>query len=277
MHQRSARQLQLETALRRALERSELHLHYQPQLTPDGQIVGVEALLRWQHPELGPISPAEFVPLAEGNGQIIQIGAWVMTTAARQMKRWMDDGLPRTVIAVNLSAVQFRDPHLPQLVQQVLTETGLPADCLELELTESVATGSPNGLAGGVPTAAIAMMDSLHALGVRLSIDDFGTGWSSLNYLKGFRIHNLKIDQSFIRDICSDPVDRAIVLVIVQLAHALKLKTIAEGVETDEQFEFLRRHGCDILQGYRFCKPMEPEAALAWMREFSRKRELQSA
>lgn len=260
MQPRSVRHLQLEAHLRRAIERDELLLHYQPQLdTKTGRVVGLEALVRWRHPELGMVSPGEFIPLAEHNGQIVPIGEWVMRTAAKQMKTWMDQGLPPLVMAVNLSAVQFRDPTLPERVQAILSETGLPACNLELELTESVATGNP--------TAAIVMMDRLHALGLRLSIDDFGTGYSSLNYLKRFRIDTLKIDQSFVRDIHSDPDDRAIVQAIIQMAHALNLTTIAEGVETDEQADYLRANGCDMLQGYRFCRPIEPQAALLWLQE----------
>jgi len=258
MQQRSVRHLQVEAALRRAVERDELQLHYQPQLDlQTGEVVGAEALVRWRHPELGLVSPGEFIPLAESSGQIMAIGEWVLRTAVKQMKAWIDGGLAPRVVAVNLSAIQFRDPGLPELVQAALTEAGLPAHCLELELTESVATGNP--------TAAIAMMDRLYSMGVRLSIDDFGTGYSSLNYLKRFRIHTLKIDQSFVRDIGTDADDRAIVQAIVQMAHALNLTTIAEGVETDEQAKFLRSHGCDMVQGYRYCRPMVPEAALAWM------------
>ena len=258
MQQRSMRQLQLEAALRRAAERDELLLHYQPQLDArTGAVLGVEALVRWKHPELGMVSPGEFIPLAESSGQILAIGEWVMRTAVRQTKTWLDAGLGELVVAVNLSAIQFRDPGLPELVKAILDEAQLPPSRLELELTESVATGNP--------TAAIAMMDRLHALGVRLSIDDFGTGYSSLNYLKRFRIHTLKIDQSFVRDIGSDADDRAIVQAIVQMAHALNLTTIAEGVETDEQASFLRTQGCDAMQGYRFCRPLDAAAAAEWM------------
>lgn len=260
MQQRSVRHLQVEAALRRAVERDELQLHYQPQLDlHSGEVIGVEALVRWRHPELGMVSPGEFIPLAENSGQIMVIGEWVMRTAVRQMRRWMDAGMRPRVVAVNLSAVQFRDPGLPDLVKSILDEAGLPAQCLELELTESVATGNPN--------AAIAMMDRLYSMGVRLSIDDFGTGYSSLNYLKRFRIHMLKIDQSFVRDIGTDADDRAIVQAIIQMAHALKLTTIAEGVETDEQAAFLRAHGCDMVQGYHFCRPIVAEAAHAWILE----------
>ena len=263
MVNRSARQLQLEAALRRAEEREELALVYQPQVClHSGRLVGVEALIRWKHPDLGMISPAEFIPLAESSGQILSIGAWVMRTAVRQMKQWIDDGLPSNVVAVNLSAVQFRDPGLPELVQKVLDDAGLPPSCLELELTESVAAHNP--------AEACEIMDRLHALGVRLSIDDFGTGFSSLSHLKRFPIHTLKIDQSFVRDISTDPDDRAIVQAIIQMSRALRLTTIAEGVETDEQASFLQSHGCEAAQGYRFCKPLPPEEALAWVQTHTR-------
>ena len=257
MQQRSARQLQLESALRRALERGELLLHYQPQLDADGeQLVGVEALLRWKHPEFGFVSPAEFIPLAETSGQIVAIGEWVLRTAVAQLKAWMDAGVPPMAVAVNLSAVQFRHAGLPDAVARALSDAGLPARYLELELTESVTAN---------PSAAIAMMDALHALGVRLSLDDFGTGYSSLSYLKRFPLHTLKIDQSFVRDIDTDPDDRAIVQAIIQMARALKLQTIAEGVETKAQHEFLRVEGCDMVQGYRFCRPIDGASIPDWI------------
>jgi len=257
MQQRSARQLQLESALRRALERGELLLHYQPQLDGNGeQLVGVEALLRWKHPEFGYVSPAEFIPLAETSGQIVAIGEWVLRTAVAQLKAWTDAGVPPMVVAVNLSAVQFRHVGLPDAVARALSDAGLPAQYLELELTESVTAN---------PAAAISMMDALHALGVRLSLDDFGTGYSSLSHLKRFPLHTLKIDQSFVRDIDTDPDDRAIVQAIIQMARALDLQTIAEGVETDAQHQFLRREGCDMMQGYRFCRPMDAAALEMWI------------
>jgi len=257
MQQRSARQLQLESALRRALERNEMLLHYQPQLDANGEtLVGVEALLRWRHPEFGMVSPVEFIPLAEISGQIVAIGEWVLRTAVAQLKSWMDAGVPPMVVAVNLSAVQFRHAGLPDVVLRALNDAGLPARHLELELTESVTAN---------PAAAIATMDALHGLGVRLSLDDFGTGYSSLSHLKRFPLHTLKIDQSFVRDIDTDPDDRAIVQAIIQMARALNLKTIAEGVETDAQHQFLRREGCDMMQGYRFCRPMDAAALEMWI------------
>ena len=259
MQQRSARQLQLESALRRAIERNELLLHYQPQLDADGvQLVGVEALLRWKHPEFGFVSPGEFIPLAETSGQIVAIGEWVLRTAVAQLQTWIAAGVPPMVVAVNLSAVQFRHPGLIAAVTRALEDSGLPAKYLELELTESVTAN---------PAAATAVMDALHGLGVRLSLDDFGTGFSSLNYLKRFPLHTLKIDQSFVRDIDTDPDDRAIVRAVIQLARALNLKTIAEGVETDAQHQFLRHEGCDMMQGYRFCRPIDAAALEMWIAE----------
>jgi diguanylate cyclase (GGDEF)-like protein/PAS domain S-box-containing protein len=255
----SRRRLALEAALRRATERDELLLHYQPQWDlHTGTLTGLEALVRWQHPELGMVSPGEFIPLAESNGQILDIGAWVLREAVTQLKTWLDAGMAPTVVAVNISAVQFRDPALPELVRSVLQASGLPAHLLELELTESVATGQP--------AAAIAMMRRLHDLGVRLSIDDFGTGYSSLNYLKRFPIHTLKIDQSFVRDISTDADDRAIVQAIVQLAKALSLTTIAEGVETEAQAAFLRKQGCQVVQGFLYCRPLAPSVLIDWLR-----------
>ena len=193
MQAQSVRALQLENALRRALEREQFHLHYQPQMNlATGTVRSVEALLRWQHPQLGAISPGEFIPIAEDSGQILQIGEWVLRTALAQLKAWRSCGFPELTMAVNLSAIQFRQPQLPELVSRVLAEFDLPPDSLELELTEGVAVDDPH--------AAVATMDQLHARGVRMSMDDFGTGYSSLSQLKRFQIFKLKIDQSFVRD-----------------------------------------------------------------------------
>ncbi|MEW5903298.1 MAG: EAL domain-containing protein [Pseudomonadota bacterium] len=249
MQAHSARTLQLSNALRHALARGELQLYYQPQISlHDDSVLGAEVLLRWQHPELGMVSPAEFIPIAEDSGQIIPIGEWVMRAATRQTKAWMDDGLPPMLIAVNLSANQFRHPNLPELVSRILDESGLPHQHLELELTEAVAMDDPQG--------AIAVMDQLHEQGIRMSIDDFGTGYSSLSYLKRFKVYKLKIDQSFVRDLTVDPEDQAIVTAVINMAKGLGLQTIAEGVETEGQLEFLRRQGCDEIQGYYFSKPL---------------------
>lgn len=249
MQAHSARNLQLVNALRLAPEHNQLQIHYQPQVSiADQRIIGVEALLRWTHPELGAVSPTEFIPVAEDSGLILVIGEWVLRQAVRQAKSWMQQGLPPLIMAVNLSAVQFRHPNLPNLVTQILNEEGLPPEYLELELTEGVAMHDPQ--------SAIAVMNNLHERGVRMSIDDFGTGYSSLSLLKKFKIYKLKIDQSFIRDISTDPEDRAIVVAVIQLAYSLGLQTIAEGVETAEQLAFLRDRGCNEMQGYFYSKPL---------------------
>lgn len=249
MQERSDRTLQLENALRRVLEFGQLQLHFQPQISLEGGgVVGVEALLRWQHPEMGAVGPSDFIPVAEDSGLILPIGEWVLRTAVRQMKAWMDAGLSPQVMAVNLSAVQFRQVRLPDLVSQILDEFELPPHCLELELTESVAMDNP--------LTAIAVINELHARGIRMSIDDFGTGYSSLSYLKRFKVSKLKIDQSFVRDISTDPDDAAIVEAIIGLSRSLGLQTIAEGVETAEQLDFLRSKGCQEVQGYYYARPM---------------------
>jgi len=252
MQAHSARTLQLNFALRHALERHELYLHYQPQLSlSNGRVVGAEALLRWNHPELGMISPAEFIPVAEDSGQIIPIGEWVLRTAAQQLKSWLERGLPPIVVAVNLSAVQFRQTDIADVITRIIDEVQLPHGYFEVELTEAVSMKDPQ--------AAIAVMNSLHAMGIRMSIDDFGTGYSSLSYLKKFKVNKLKIDQSFVRDLSDDPEDKAIVSTIINLASSLGLHTIAEGVETASQLAFLRLQGCDEVQGYYFSKPLLAE------------------
>jgi len=249
MQAHSERNLQLVNALRHALARNELVLHYQPQVAMnDGRIIGAEALLRWQHPELGMISPAEFIPIAEDSGQIIAIGEWVLRTAVNQVKTWQRNGLPAMVIAVNLSAIQFRQPDLPELVSRILDEAQLAPEYLELELTEAVAMDDPQ--------TAVSIMDKLFARGIRMSIDDFGTGYSSLSYLKRFKVYKLKIDQSFVRNISDNPEDKAIVTTIINLASSLGMHTVAEGVETAGQLAFLRLQGCDEVQGYYFSKPL---------------------
>lgn len=249
MQIRSARHLKLVNALRQALERNQLQIYYQPQVSmQDGRIIGAEALLHWTHPALGSVSPSEFIPSAEESGLIMPIGEWVLRHAARQAKSWMQNGLVPLVMAVNLSAVQFRHPDLPNLITRILDEEGLPPEYLELELTEGVAMHDPQN--------AIAVMNKLHERGVRMSIDDFGTGYSSLSHLKKFKVYKLKIDQSFVRDISTDPEDRAIVSAVINMAKSLGLQTIAEGVETAGQLAFLREQGCDEMQGYYYCKPL---------------------
>ena len=264
MQAHSTRSLQMENALRRALERDEFSLNYQPQIAlSDGRVIGAEALLRWQHPEWGTVSPAEFIPIAEDSGQILKIGEWVLRTAAGQMKTWIDSGLGPMVVAVNISALQFRDSQLPALLGRVLEEVRLPAEYLELELTEGVAMGDPLG--------TIAIMENLHQRGIHMSIDDFGTGYSSLNYLKRFQIYKLKIDQSFVHNITEDPEDRAIVRAIIGLARSLNMQTIAEGVESADQLTFLREQGCDGVQGYYFSKPLSTEKFEEYVRQHKEK------
>jgi diguanylate cyclase (GGDEF)-like protein/PAS domain S-box-containing protein len=259
MQAHSVRRLTLENALRHALDRDQLRLHYQPQVSlQDGRIIGAEGLLRWQHPELGAVSPAEFIPIAEESGLILLIGEWVLRTAVHQMKSWMDSGLAPMIIAVNLSAVQFRHTHLPELVTQILEEAQLPPKYLELELTEGVAMDDPLG--------AIAVMNDLHERGIRMSIDDFGTGYSSLSYLKKFKVYKLKIDQSFVPDISENPEDKAIVSAIISLASSLGMQSIAEGVETAGQLAFLRNQGCNEVQGYYFSKPLPADEFETYVR-----------
>lgn len=249
----SRRHLQLTNALRHALENNELHLVYQPQISlMDESIIGAEVLLRWQNPELGSISPAEFIPIAEDSGLIVSIGEWVLSTAVKQVKVWIDQGFSQLIIAVNLSAVQFRQPGLASMVTRILEETHLPAEHLELELTEGAAMYDPQ--------SAIVIMNDLHTRGIRMSIDDFGTGYSSLSYLKKFKVYKLKIDQSFVRDITTDSEDKAIVNAIINMANSLGLQTIAEGVETKEQLECLTKQGCNEVQGYYYSKPLDAEA-----------------
>ena len=258
MQQQSSRVLQLENALRRAIERDQLQLVYQPQLSlQDGSIIGVEALLRW-HSEFGLISPTEFIPIAESTGQIIQIGEWVLRTAVAQLKIWQEQGIKPFVMAVNISAVQFRQANLPDVVSQILREAQLPSQYLELELTESVAMDNP--------LTAITIMHNFHAHGIRLAIDDFGTGYSSLSYLKSFRVHKLKIDQSFIRNLDEHLEDQAIISAVINLSHSLGFQIIAEGVETQEQLSYLHAQQCDEIQGYYFSKPLSAEQFVAFIK-----------
>ena len=257
MEEKTALHLQLINALRFAQERSELALHYQPQIDAQtGRLVGAEALLRWTNPLLGTVEPSVFIPAAEESGLILSIGEWVIRKAVRQLAIWNKQGMAPLVVAVNLSAVQFRQPDFPQMVTRILDEEGLPANCLELELTEGVAMHDP--------LAATAVLNDLYERGIGIAIDDFGTGYSSLSHLKKFRVHKLKIDRSFVRDICTDPEDKAIVSAVINMAKSLGLKTVAEGVETGRQERFLRDQGCDEIQGYYHSKPLPPEAFEAY-------------
>ncbi|MGJ9419877.1 EAL domain-containing protein [Massilia sp. CMS3.1] len=249
MNEESLERVRIESALRNAVERDEFVLYYQPQVDiKTGKICGMEALIRWQHPELGMVPPGRFISIAEETGMIVAIGAWVLRTACAQNKAWQDAGFDKLRVAVNLSARQFGAADLIENLAAVLHDTGLEPKYLEIELTESLFMSDI--------TPAVELLHRMKALGVNLSIDDFGTGYSSLSYLSRFPIDVLKIDRSFVADITRDANDEAIVTSIIALAHNLKLAVIAEGVETGEQLDYLRRHGCDEMQGYYFSKPL---------------------
>ncbi|HUX30250.1 MAG TPA: EAL domain-containing protein [Thiobacillus sp.] len=249
MNAEAVEHLSMRNGLRKALARSEFVLHYQPQINlASGTVVGAEALIRWQHPELGMIPPARFIPVAEESGLIVPIGEWVVREACRQAMAWRQAGLPGLTMAVNLSAVQFKRGNLEQTVISALEESGFNPSSLELELTESILLHDTESV--------LATVKRLKALGVKLSIDDFGTGYSSLSYLKRFAVDKLKIDQSFIRDLATDPDDAAIIHAIIQMAHSLNLGTIAEGVENAGMLEQLRVFRCDEAQGFHFAGPM---------------------
>ena len=260
MNRQAHEHLMLQNRLHQALYRAELQLHYQPQLDADGgKVTGVEALLRWHNPELGDVPPARFIPVAEDCGLIVPIGAWVIEQSCRQAQAWRQAGLPDLTMSVNLSALQFRRAGLIETVAGALARSGLPPHLLELELTETIMLQDVEN--------TLDTVRQLKALGVRLSIDDFGTGYSSLSYLKRFAVDRLKIDQSFVRDINTDPDDAAIVTAIIQLARSLRLGIIAEGVETPEQLAYLREAGCSEVQGYLFSRPLAPAALDAFLRE----------
>ena len=249
----------LESALRQALRRDEFVLHFQPQVSVQtGGIVGVEALLRWHHPELGLVAPGSFVPLAEDTGLIEGIGAWVMREACRQVRGWMAEGLPALRVAVNLSGREISALPLTERIAATLCETGLDPSLLELEITEGSMMANLE--------AAVGALNAVKALGVTLALDDFGTGYSSLNYLRRFPIDRLKLDASFIRQIAHDEIDQAIARAAIELGHGLKLGVVAEGVETPAQLEVLRTNGCDAYQGHLFAAPLPPEELGALLR-----------
>jgi diguanylate cyclase (GGDEF)-like protein/PAS domain S-box-containing protein len=248
----------MEKDLRLALEQDQFTLVYQPQVDlMTGKICGAEALLRWKHPEKGFISPAEFIPVAEETGQIVPIGEWVIRTACWRFASWQKQGMPAIPVAVNLSIRQLRQPNLANVIEAAVQENGLDPHCLELEITEGIMMGDTK--------AAMEFLTRMHRLGVQMSIDDFGTGFSSLSYLKNLPVHKLKIDQSFVCDIETDESDAAIVRSIISLGHRLDLKVIAEGVETLEQLDFLRIRGCDEVQGYYFSRPLSADDFLKFV------------
>jgi diguanylate cyclase (GGDEF)-like protein/PAS domain S-box-containing protein len=249
MNVRAVERQSIEESLRRALERQEFALHYQPKVNlSTGEITGAEALLRWTHPTRGPISPGEFIPVAEDCGLILQIGNWVLREACKQARNWVDAGLPLATMAVNISAMEFRDENFLEGVFAILEDTGLDPRSLELELTESVLMKRAG--------SAESILRRLRERGVQLAVDDFGTGYSSLSYLRKFPIDALKIDQSFVRQITTTPGETTIVTAIISMGRSLKLRIVAEGVETQEELEFLRAHHCDEAQGYYFSRPV---------------------
>jgi EAL domain-containing protein (putative c-di-GMP-specific phosphodiesterase class I) len=235
-------------------------LHYQPKVSLiSGCIIGVEALLRWQSPTRGSVSPAKFIPIAEETGLIVPIGEWVLHTACAQNRTWQKNGLPPIKMAVNLSARQFKQPNLVEIIAKILKETDLDANYLELELTESLIIENVQ--------QTITVLQQLHDMGIVLSLDDFGTGYSSLSYLKRFPIDILKIDQSLVRDLVFNSDDAAITEAIISLAHSLHLGVIAEGVETQEQLDYLQANGCNEIQGYYFSRPLPADVLTKLLEE----------
>ncbi len=252
MNESSDEMLLLESDLRKAIDQDELYLHYQPQYDSETEkIVGIEALIRWQHPEKGMISPDKFIPMAETTGMIDQIGKWVLREACEHAVRWLKDGYQLNKIAVNLSAQQLKDEKLPEIIALILDETGMVAEKLCVELTETAMITDPE--------AALIVLTKVKALGVSLSLDDFGTGYSSLSYLKRFPIDTLKIDKAFIQDVKVDKEDAALVKAIIAMAHGLGMDVVAEGVEVQEQFEFLNDNDCDTIQGFLFSRPLSAD------------------
>ncbi len=265
MNAAAFQRLALENSLRKALDREELLLHFQPQVdVTTGTIFGAEALVRWKHPELGMVSPADFIPLAEETGLILPMGEWILRSAAAQGKAWQDLGLGALIVAVNLSGRQFRQQQLVRTVESVLKTTGIDPRCLELEITESILVQSVED--------TITTLKRIRAMGPRVSVDDFGTGYSSLTYLKRFPIDTLKIDQSFTRDIATNPEDAAITAAIIAMSQGLRMAVIAEGVETEIQRDCLLQRGCRLMQGYLFSKPVPAEQFRLLLEKQARRR-----
>lgn len=254
----SFERLIIENNLRKALERNELSLHFQPQLDLKNEtIMGFEALLRWNHPDLGNIPPSEFIPIAEETGLILSIGDWVLTNACMKIKEWERAGFPSLRVAVNLSAQQFLQKNMVKKVKDVIQETSINPKCLELEITEGVVIHDVD--------SAISVLQQLKDIGVQISIDDFGTGYSSLNYLKKLPVNTLKIDRSFIYDIDVNPSSKALTAAITTMAHDLKLNVIAEGVETYKQLSYVKKSSCDAIQGFYFSRPLKAEHVIDFL------------
>jgi EAL domain-containing protein (putative c-di-GMP-specific phosphodiesterase class I) len=262
MNRNSVERLALASHLRHALEVQQFEVHYQPKIDcRSGHLTGLEALLRWNHPDLGNVSPAKFIPVAEETGLIVPLGLWVLETACRQHVAWLAQGVAPPSMAVNLSARQFSHPRLLEDVRDVLTLTGMDAGQLELEITESMLMRDVEN--------ATAVLLSLKALGIRVSVDDFGTGYSSLSNLKRFPVDCIKVDRSFVREVATNDGDRAITDAIIAMGKALGLTVVAEGVERIEQVDFLREHGCDQLQGYYFSRALTPAKIPALVRKLA--------
>jgi EAL domain-containing protein (putative c-di-GMP-specific phosphodiesterase class I) len=260
MSTRAFERMTIESTIRQALARNEFTLHYQPQVdVRHGTIVAVEALLRWQHPDLGLVAPNQFIPVLEDTGRILEVGEWVLAEACAQVARWRADGAPDLRIAVNLSVRQFLQPTLPEVVMGILARAGVPPGALEVEITESMLLRPTD-----VTQRTITALDDL---GIRLGLDDFGTGYSSLSYLQRFPFDTLKIDRSFVRDLPADEHDAALARAIVAMGKSLKLELVAEGVETEAQRDFLLAHHCVMMQGYLFSRPLPAEKLGQLLRE----------
>jgi EAL domain-containing protein (putative c-di-GMP-specific phosphodiesterase class I) len=265
MDRRAQERMAIENDLRVALERNEMLVYFQPRVDcRSGKLIGAEALVRWQHPTLGLVSPARFIPVAEETGQIVQIGRWVLSEACRQQSDWIKKGYSNIVISVNISALQLRDPELLNHIGQALSDHQINPTLIELELTESLLM---EHLA-----STIELLHAIKALGLSISIDDFGTGYSSLNYLHRFPIDKLKIDQSFVKNMLEDANNLAITKAIIGLGHTLGLRVVAEGVERVEERLMLSAAGCDELQGYLFGKPMPADEFEGWRSGYSKER-----
>jgi EAL domain-containing protein (putative c-di-GMP-specific phosphodiesterase class I) len=265
MDQGAERRMTLENGMRRAIELEEFCLFYQPKIdSVSGEITALEALIRWEHPELGLLSPAEFIALAEETGLIVPIGEWVMRRACQDNQRWQKEGLPKVRVAVNVSGYQLQAKNFVTTVATVLEETGLAGECLEFEVTETVIMQNPDFVVG--------VLTQVRDMGIHISIDDFGTGYSSLAHLKRFSVNTLKIDRTFVQDIEKNSTDAAITSAIISMGSSLNLKVVAEGVETEGQFDMLKEKQCDEMQGYLFSKPVPVEAVAELLRDGLTKR-----